>query len=58
MRQDEKTYTFTIKCQRDTVGSLSVSAQREFTITIRNDRAGAISWTTPVELTVSWLYLL
>lgn len=50
--EDEKTYTFTIKCQRDTVGSLSVSAQREFTITIRNDRAGAISWTTPVELTV------
>lgn len=50
--EDEKTYTFTIKCQRNTVGSLSVSAQREFTITIRNDRAGAISWTTPVELTV------
>lgn len=50
--EDEKTYTFTIKCQRDTVGSLTVSAQREFTITIRNDRAGAISWTTPVELTV------
>jgi hypothetical protein len=50
--EDEKTYTFTIKCQRTTVGSLSVHAQREFTITIRNDRAGAISWTTPVELTV------
>ena len=49
---DEKTYTFTIKCQRVTEGSLSVSAQREFNITIRNDRAGAISWTTPVELTV------
>ena len=49
---NEKTYTFTIKCQRTTVGSLSVSAQREFTITIQNDRAGEISWTTPVELTV------
>jgi len=49
---DEKTYTFTIKCQRVTEGSLSVSAQREFNITIRNDRAGAISWATPVELTV------
>ncbi len=50
--KDEQTYTFTIKCQRDTVGSLSVSAQREFSITITNDRAGQISWTTPVELTV------
>ncbi len=50
--EDEKTYTFTIKCQRNTVGNLTVSASREFTITIRNDRAGAISWTKPVELTV------
>ena len=49
---DEKTYTFTIKCIRTTVGSLSVSAQREFSITIRNDRASQITWSTPEELTI------
>ena len=49
---DEKTYTFTIKCIRTTEGSLSVSAQREFSITIRNDRASQITWSTPEELTI------
>ena len=49
---DEITYTFTIKVTRETLGSLSVSASREFNITIRNDRASQISWTTPAELTI------
>ena len=49
---DEITYTFTIKVTRETLGSLSVSASREFNITIRNDRASQISWTTPAELSI------
>jgi hypothetical protein len=49
---DETTYTFTVKITRTTVGSLNVSAQREFNITIRNDRASQISWTTPAELSI------
>jgi len=49
---DEETYTFTIKCIRTTLGSLTVSATREFSITVRNDRASQISWSTPVELTI------
>ena len=49
---DEITYTFTIKVTRTTFGSLNVSASREFNITIRNDRASQISWTTPAELTI------
>lgn len=49
---DEITYTFSIKVTRETLGSLNVSATREFNITIRNDRASQISWTTPAELTI------
>ena len=49
---DEKTYTFTIKATRPTRGSLNVSAQREYSISIRNDRATQISWTTPEEITI------
>ena len=49
---DEKTYTFTIKATRTTRGSLNVSAQREYSISIRNDRATQISWTTPEEITI------
>jgi hypothetical protein len=49
---DEKTYTFTIKATRTTRGSLNVSAQREYSIVIRNDRASQISWTTPEEITI------
>ena len=49
---DEITYTFTVRVLRTTVGSLNVSATREFNITIRNDRASQISWTTPAELTI------
>ena len=49
---DEITYTFTVKVTRETLGSLNVSASREFNITIRNDRASQISWSTPAELTI------
>ena len=49
---NETTYQFTIKVERITVGSLSVSASRTFSITVQNDRANAVSWNTPVELTI------
>ena len=49
---NEKTYTFIIKVLRTTLGSLSVSTTREFSITVRNDRASLIKWTAPVELAI------
>jgi len=48
----EKDYEFTVKITRITVGSLSVSTSRTFSITVRNDRASAVAWATPTELVI------
>jgi len=49
---NETTYEFSVKAQRTTEGSRSVSTTRAFSIKVQNDRANAVSWTTPVELVI------
>ena len=49
---NEKTYEFTVKVTRVTEGSLNISASRTFSITVHNDRASTIAWTTPTELVI------